>query len=74
MKDDEPATIYNRTAAAQAGQQPDALMQRAVEDLIKRKIMFQANNAQQLYSQIYNTGKSIFSLIINSNLKSLNST
>ena len=46
MKDDEPATIYNRTTAQQIGQQPDALMQRAVEDLIKRKILFQANNAQ----------------------------
>ena len=68
MKDDEPATIYNRTTGAQVGQQPDALMQRAVEDLIKRKIMFQANNAQQLYSQIYNTGKSIFEIPINSNL------
>ena len=55
MNNDEPATIYNRANG-------DALMHQAVEDLIRKKIMFQAANAQQLYSQIYNTGK--FSIII----------
>ena len=43
---------FNRVA-----QGNDALVQGAVEDLIKRKFMFQAQNAQQLYSHIYNTGK-----------------
>jgi len=49
MKDDEPATIYNRTQQAQ----------RAALELNKKKFLFQASNAQQLYSQIYNSGKSV---------------
>lgn len=33
MKNDEPAAIYNKSSQ-------DPMMQRAVEDLIKKKIMF----------------------------------
>lgn len=35
MKNDEPAAIYNKSNSGQ-----DPMMQRAVEDLIKKKIMF----------------------------------
>lgn len=56
MKDDEAATIYNRTG----GLPQDVVMQQAAEDLAKRKMEFQVSNAQKLYGQLYNTGKSYF--------------
>ena len=44
MKKERSTTLYNRKAIqAQGGKDP--MVERAVEDLIKKKIVFQANNA-----------------------------
>ena len=43
MKNDRSATLYNRKSGQYQGKDP--MIERAVEDLIKKKIVFQANNA-----------------------------
>ena len=68
MQDEDSivSTYYNRITgnasnnggASTNGPINDPILQRAVEDIIKKKLMFQASNAQNLYGQIYNKGKS----------------
>ena len=56
-KEADYSRVVNSSAESTGSVHEDPMVQRAVEDLIKKKIMLQANKAQSLYSQLYNTGK-----------------